>query len=426
MTEPITRRGLLRRFEPAPQDHVLLDEHRQIHVRGTRKQVKPGEPIRIGIVGYGNMGGGHTDGLLRAREGGDAKLDVVAIADVCEPRREACAALLRERQPGVEVSAHLDYLEMFERPDIHAVLIATPEHWHATHAVHAVEYGKDVYVEKPMTLALEEAFWLRRVVKSSDAIVQVGTQWLMHPRFVQARKLVASGALGTRVSSLVSFGRNSREGEWLYPIDETLEPGPRLDWERWCGPLGPHEWNTDVYHRWRRYREFSTGLIGDILSHLIAPMLLAIDEGLPVRVTAQGSHMVDTAMENHDQIAGHIEFESGHVMTVLGSTCNDRGTPWMIRGNRADVLLGHGSAQLIPQAAWADMEEEPEKFARPAKDIQQQLRLDWLRSIRSRRPNRSNVDLGLQHMIVVDLMARSAWSGRTWRFDPVTSRAFAE
>ncbi|QDU84154.1 putative oxidoreductase YvaA [Planctomycetes bacterium Pla163] len=425
-TRPTTRRGLLRAALPKLQEHVLLDEHRVVHVRGTRAPLRPGQPIQVGVVGFGHMGGGHTDGLLRARDAGDAKLDVVAVAEVCEPRREKGLALLRERQPGVEVTGHVDYLELYERPDIHAVLIATPEHWHATHAVHAIEYGKDVYVEKPMTLELEEAFWLAHVARSSDSIVQVGTQWLMHPRFVQARKIVAEGSLGVCLSSLIAFGRNSREGEWLYEIDESLEPGPRLDWERWCGPLGPRAWDTEIYHRWRRYREYSTGIIGDILSHLIAPLLLAVDEGLPVRVTAQGSHMVDTAMENHDQIVGHIEFESGHVMTVIGSTCNDRGTPWMIRGNRADLLLGHGSAEVVPQAAWSDLDDEPRKYDRPAKDIQQQLRLDWLRSVRTRRPNRSNVELGLAHMIVVDLMTRSVWSGRAWRFDPVTSRVFAE
>lgn len=427
MSKPYSRRHLLARLAPIAQDHLLDDAHRNFVQRVPRRPVERGEPVRVGVVGYGNMGGGHVDGLLRAREDGASNLEVAAICDVNANRREACGAMLRERQPGVRVTEHLDHREMYARDDLHAILIATPEHWHATHAVHALEFGKDVYLEKPMTLELEESYWLLHAAsRANDAIVQIGTQWLMHPKFEQARRLVEQGALGTVVSSIVAFGRNSKEGEWLYPIDETLEPGERLDWERWCGPLGLQPWDRDVYHRWRRYRKYSTGILGDILSHLIAPMLYAIDEGLPVRCTAHGAHMVDFAMENHDQVVGNVEFESGHVLTALGSTCNDRGAPWMIRGNRAELLLGRSDARLVPQSAWNEFEDETEKFTLPFDDIQQDLRVDWIRAVRTRRANRSGVELGFQHMVVVELMSRAARTGRTWRFDPITGRMFPE
>jgi predicted dehydrogenase len=423
-----TRRRLLHALAGPLQEHLLLDEHRAWREPKPRPSLGGNEPIRVGVIGYGHMGGGHTDGLLRARDEKTANLDVVAVADVCRPRREAAAALLRTRQPGVDVRAYLDYEELLARPDVHAVLIATPEHWHAQHAVHAVEAGKDIYVEKPMTLTLEESVWLHRVVERSSSIAQVGTQYLMHPKFEHARRIVRRGDLGALVSSQVLFGRNSREGEWTYEIDPALAPGPDLDWERWCGPAGHVEWDTELFHRWRRYRRWSTGIVGDLLSHLIAPFAYALDQGPPRRLVAHGSHMVDFAMENHDQVVAHVEFESGHVLTLVGSTCNERGGQWVIRGNRADLLLGANRARIEPQAAWAEDDEtlERQQFPETSDDIQQDLRIDWLRCVRSRKPNRSPVSLGLQHMVVVEMFARSLWSGRAQRFDPYTFRVSDE
>lgn len=379
------------------------------------------EPIRVAVIGTGGMGGGHISGLLSAKERGDENLEIVAIAEVCKPRRDQRKGQIEERQGAGTCDAYVDYLEMLERDDIHAVLIASTEHWHATHAVHAMERGKDVYVEKPMTLRLEDALWLKRAVDAGDKICQVGTQYMMQEKYVHAKRLIAEGAIGTPTMSQTSYCRNSQNGEWLYGIDQSVKPGETLDWDRWCGPLGKQPFDTEVYHRWRRYRRYSTGIIGDLLVHQMTPIIFALDMGLPSTVSAAGGHMVDKAMENHDNVMLTVQWDNGHTMIVSGSTCNDRGLPVVIRGHEADLMLGGNNVELLPQSPFVDDIDRTEIKCEGG-DPQDKLRLNWLQCVRTREQNRSTVDLGLAHMVAVDLATRSLWQGGTWRFDHFTGR----
>ncbi|MHC4891777.1 MAG: Gfo/Idh/MocA family protein [Planctomycetota bacterium] len=383
------------------------------------------EPIRIAVIGVGGMGNGHLDGLLRARSEGAEKLDVVAVSDVCLPRLERAQKKCAERQDGVEVSAHRDYKEIVERDDIHGVLVASPEHWHATMAVDCIMAGKDVYVEKPMTLRLDDALWLKRVVDANDQRLQVGTQYMMDVKYGEARRLIKEGAIGKPTLSQTSYCRNTPAGEWTYyGIDESVVPGEMLDWEAWCGPNGLIDFNTYVYHRWRRYRKWSTGILGDLLVHQMTPLIHALDLGFPVRVTGSGGHYVDKAMENHDQVLLTVEFEDDHTMIVAGSTINDRGLPVTIRGHEGDLLLGGKGVELVPQAPFVDY-VDPQQIDCRGGDWQNELRLNWMSCIRSREMNQSTVDLGLKHMVAVDLGTRSLWSGQAQAFDPATLEASA-
>ena len=138
---------------------------------------------------------------------------------------------------------------------------------------------------------------------------------------------------------------------------------------------------------------------------------------------ASGGHYVDMAMENHDQVNLTIEFEKGHTMVVAGSTCNDVGLEVMIRGHKANIYLGGQNCVLRPERIFVDDVDEQEI---PAEDIgndQDALRRDWLNSIRTRQPNRSQVDLATQVMVIVDLATRSMWDGHAYTFDPATLSA---
>jgi predicted dehydrogenase len=286
----------------------------------------------------------------------------------------------------------------------------------------AIAAGLDVYLEKPMTLRLEDALRLKKVVDKNDRRLQVGTQYMLWPKFHEARKLVASGAIGKPTLSQTSYCRNSKDGEWLYGIDEQVKPGEMLDWEAWLGPAGPHEWDTEVYHRWRRYRDFSTGIVGDLLVHQMTPMMLALDVGWPVRVTASGGHYVDKAMENHDQVFLTIEFEQEHTMVVAGSTCNEQGLEVLIRGHEANLYLGGNDCVLRPERVFADdIDERTVKGAEL--DTQDALRLDWLRCVRTRDEVASPVEFGTRHMVIVDLATRSLWEGGAYTFDPRALKA---
>lgn len=388
--------------------------------------VRQGEPLKIAVVGTGGMGSAHLDAFLKLQADGRSDTRIAALADVCSLRLEDARKKVADKQTDHPVDVYGKYTELLARPDLHGVLIAAPEHWHAQMAEDAIAAGKDVYCEKPMTYDLPAALRLWDVVKANPArLLQVGTQYIMQQRYLETKRLIAAGEIGVPTWSQTSYCRNSKDGEWnYYALDPNWQPGVNLDWEAWCGPSGPAPWNPLVYARWRRYKRYSTGIIGDLLVHQMTPLILAVDQGWPVRVIASGSHLVDKAMENHDQVNLTIEFETGHVMTVAGSTCNEEGMPIMVRGHKGTLFLGNEDVVLRPQRLFAD-EVDEQRVQCKTQDDHDELRLDWVRAMRTREPNRSQVELGTKVMVIVDLAARSMWTGKAWRYDPATRMAQA-
>lgn len=403
---------------------------RPIRLRPTVKAAKgksptAGEPIRLGIIGTGGMGNGHAHAMMNFNAADREKVQIVALADVCDERREHCLRGCNEKQNGVEVQSTRDYRELLAREDIHGVIVASPEHWHAQHVIDALEAGKDVYCEKPMTLELFEAMDVRNaVLKHPDRIFQVGTQMIMLPKYREARKAIKEGKIGPAVWSQTSYCRNSMTGEWnYYGINDEWKPGVNLDWEAWLGRLGPREWDPKVYARWRRYRDFSTGIIGDLLVHVMTPLIFALDAGWPTRVIASGSHVVDKDMENHDQVNLTVQYENGHTMIVAGSTANEVGLETMIRGHMANMYLNGRHVDIRPERIYVDDVDREEITCPDIGNDQDQLRLNWLECMRTREAAASNIDLATKVMVAVDLASKSMWDGHAYSFDPETLRA---
>jgi predicted dehydrogenase len=389
-----------------------------------RQPLTADAPLRIGVVGLGMMGAPHLDTLIDFAKKKRENVQVVAVADVCKTRLDPALARARDQQQ-IDVAGYRDHRQLLARDDLHGVMLAVPEHWHAHMAVDAIGSGKDVYLEKPMTLRLGEALWLERLMaKNPHMRLQVGTQYVMLGKYAAARKLIAEGAIGHPTFSQTSYCRNSKDGEWLYPIDPKVQPGELLDWTTWCGPLGERPFDTQVFHRWRRYKDWSTGIIGDLLVHMMTPLIWALDAGWPVHVSATGGHYIDKAMENHDQVNLTIRFEREHTMTVCGSTCNEQGVETLIRGHKANLFLGGSHCVMRPERVFAE-EGEARTIECPRVDDQDELRLDWLRSIRTRRPNASPVELGTKVMVIVDLATRAMWEGSDLAFNPATRTARA-
>jgi predicted dehydrogenase len=385
--------------------------------------VGQGETLQIGIIGTGGMGTGHVDAFLRLARDQNEAVRIEALADVCQPRLEAASKKVEEAQ-GAPPATFGRYTDLLARPDLHAVLIASPEHWHAKMAEDAVAAGKDVYVEKPMTLHLKDALRLLDVQHTNPStIINVGTQFVTISSYREAQRLIAEGAIGKPVWSQTSYCRNSKDGEWLYyGIDPAWEPGVNLDWEAWCGPSGKAKWNPEVYARWRRYKRYSTGIIGDLLVHRITPLVMALDAGWPIRVIASGGHYVDKAMENHDQVNLTIEFEGEHTMIVAGSTANELGLETVIRGHKGNLYVGGRNAVLRPERLYTDELDERTFVGEDHGDDQDELRRQWLRAIRTRTPTASTVELGTKVMVIVDLAARSMWEGGAFGYDPTTRK----
>ena len=386
---------------------------------------KPGEPIRMGVIGIGGpdtpaMGFAHCQRICALAKEGKEQVQIVAISDVAQPYLQRGVELCTKEQ-GIEVTGYRDYQQLLARPDLHAVLIASPEHWHAKMATDAILAGLDVYLEKPMTLRLEDALALRAVVHANESIFQVGTQFLQHAKYHKARELIAAGSIGKPIFSQTSYCRNSKDGEWLYKVDPKVVPGPMLDWQAWCGPQGKADFDAEVFFRWRRYKRWSTGVIGDLLVHVTTPMVWAIDAGWPTRVSASGGHFNDLAMENQDQVNLTVEFERGHILTIAGSTCNETGVEVMVRGHKANLYLSGDDCVLRPERIFAEEIEEQTFKSPPAGADQDMHRLHWLDCIRTRKPAIGDVDTASKVMVIVDLATRSLWNKSAFTFDPTTN-----
>ena len=384
----------------------------------------PNDTIGVGVIGVGGMGSAHCGSLVNIVKRKQENAKIVAVCDVAKPRVDRRAEQLKKAQ-GIEVGAHRYYQDLLDRKDIDCVWIASPEHWHAQMAIDALAAGKDVYVEKPMTYDLPDAIRLVDAAAKSDRLVQVGTQYVTDPKYHEAYKLIKAGKIGKPVSSETGYCRNSKNGEWnYYRIEKDIVPGKNLDWDAWCGPLGPQKWDPLIYHRWRRYKKYSTGIVGDLLVHQMTPLIGAIDPGWPKRVVATGVHNIDQAMENFDQVNLTIEFDSGHTHVCWGSTCNATSPAPLIRGYKANLQLSGNRCRLVPENIWSeDIDREDHKFKRGSSH--DELRVNLLQRSRDRGAVLSPVDLGLKIMIIVDLAARSMWTGKAYGYDPKTRQAVA-
>ncbi len=387
--------------------------------------------LRIGVIGLGGPGGcsmglGHAQALCDLANAGREKVEIVAICDLNKLHLEhGVRELAKKQKPPVKAfEKHEDLLAL---KDLDGVVAAVPEHWHAQIGIDVIKAGRDLYLEKPMCLNLGDALALYEVARSNPKVIaQVGTQMTRVPKYHAARKMIKDGVIGVPTFSQTSYCRNSKDGEWHYTINPAWKPGENLDWDRWCGPLGKLPWDPKVYYQWRRYRKTSTGIIGDLLVHVVTPMMLALDQGWPVRVSATGAHHCDKAMENHDSINIVAQFETGHQMIIAGSTCNEAGLETLIRGHKGNIYLGGRHCEMRPERTFAE-ELDPVKVECPDIGNDQDVhRLGWMHSIRTRERPESSVELGLKVMVIVDLATRSLWEGGAFRFDPGTMKASRE
>jgi predicted dehydrogenase len=202
----------------------------------------PGANDRVGVgfVGYGLMGKGHVGTFAKL-----ADADLVAVADAHRGRREECLPRLRN-----DATAYPDFRKLLDDKRVSAVVVSTPDHWHALHTMLACAAGKDVYVEKPLTLFVREGEWVQAVAARAKRVVQVGTQQRSGPHYRRARDLLRSGKLGRVHSVRMSAVRNVQPG-FGSPAD--CDPPADLDWDLWLGPAPLRRYNPNrgLYHfRW--------------------------------------------------------------------------------------------------------------------------------------------------------------------------------
>lgn len=240
-------------------------------------QPRPNDKIRIALIGAGGMGSGDVRSALQT-----GLTELAAVADVYDGR------LTRAKE---EWGSHLfttrDYREVLAKKDIDAVIVATPDHWHAQIAIDAMNAGKDVYVEKPMVQKIDDGHAVVAAAKKTNRILQVGSQRVSSIIYDKARQLLAAGAIGELNLVEAWWDRNSAIGAWQYSMDPEAST-KTIDWDRFLGSAPKRPFEPIRLFRWRNYQDYGTGVAGDLFVHLFSGMHFITGAQGPSRVFATG------------------------------------------------------------------------------------------------------------------------------------------
>ena len=346
------------------------------------------DTIRVGFIGLGQQAMNLLNGFRHING-----VEVVAGSDVYGIKRQRFEKRVKEYYPDGEVQTYLDYRAVIDRKDIDAVVIATPDHWHALIAIDACDAGKDIYMEKPITFTIKESLKVAEAVRVNNVIFATGSQQRSDSNFQHAVAMVHKEAIGklTKVQAYVGPGPE--------PYDLPAEPIPEdLDWERWLGPL-PHtiHFNSDLnlpisldppqneqgWGRWRYYKETGGGFTCDWGAHNfdIGQWALKKDRSGPVKVIPPGY-----------QGAKYLTYVYDNGLEMLNEPYDDnntRGCKFWGEDGWIEVSRGRIAASddsLLPPEQG---ERDAGLYERSAGHIE-----DFVNSVRSRRDPIAPVEVG--------------------------------
>jgi predicted dehydrogenase len=241
------------------------------------KKVSPNDRIRVALIGAGGMGS--EDAKSSQAVPG---VELVAVSDIYQGR------LIRAKERwGDQLFTTRDYREVLARPDVDAILIGTPDHWHSTITIDALNAGKDVYCEKPMVQHVDDGARVVEAQKKTGRILQVGSQRVSSIVYKKAQEMFQAGAIGELNMIEAWWDRNDAIGAWEYSIPPDATP-ENIDWQRFLGRAPKVPFDPTRLFRWRNYRDYGTGVAGDLFVHLFSGMHFVTGAHGPTRVFATG------------------------------------------------------------------------------------------------------------------------------------------
>ncbi len=414
------------------------------------KPAAPAAPTVLGanerlLVGFVGVGGQGFNAHLRsvANMDGEGKsfhpyaFNAVGVAacDLYSGRRDRAKATLEQARDAnglgaFEVAAYEDYRALLDNPDIDAVFIGTVDHWHARIAIDAMEAGKHVYCEKPMTRYLDEAFAVYDAVQRTGKSFQIGSQYCTEGKWHKSAELIQAGKIGPLVLAQDSYMRNTPDGEWNYYQLDPEVTTETLNWQTWLGQVHSRpDFNREHYHRWRKYYAYCAGILGDLLAHRIHPLLIATgNPEFPKRVACIGNKVINEMMVGPDDrdVTDNTqllaEFPSGLCMAITGSSVNEQGLGQVIRGHEATLYFGSNTVELRPERPYADLvDQELYENVEPVESIPAHID-NFFNAIRNNVPPNGNIDVAIKAQTIISMAEMSERLGLMLYFDEATRK----
>jgi predicted dehydrogenase len=378
--------------------------------------------INLGIIGCGGLGNVSLN-ICSSQPG----VVVTAACDVWKDRLDPVVAKF-----GSSCTGYSDFRELLRHKDLDAVIIATPAHWHAIMAIAASEEGKDIYLQKPMTMHVGESFAVRNAVKENNIICQVGTQIHASENYRRVVELIRSGNLG-EIGSVRTFFVMNEAPNGIGSGNNTTNIPKGLDWDMWVGPARMQPFNPNLvrdafYHCF--WMDFSGGWTPGMAPHIIDLPVWALDLGFPLEVSATGGRFIikddGDVYDNHEVIIRYPNLN----LTWMSSITNSYGFDFL-RGQESKRRLGiyfhgvNGTLQtdydnhvILPEGKRMDGMNTPPKSIPSSPGHE----LEWLECIRTRKQPSCNPDYHIKIDLPVALSTLSLKLGRSIKFEPYTEK----
>jgi predicted dehydrogenase len=339
-------------------------------VAAAQQSVAPGDRIRIATIGFGGMGMGDT-AYAKSVPG----VELVAVCDLYDGR------LRRAREVhGDGIFTTRDYREVLARKDVDAVIIATPDHWHADLSCAAMEAGKDVYCEKPMVQKIADGARVIATQERTGRIFQVGSQYVTSAVYQKARDLFRAGAIGRLTMVEAWLDRNTAQGAWQYTLPPDASPAT-VDWDRFLGKAPKRPFDATRFFRWRNYQDYGTGVAGDLFVHLLSGLHVVTGSMGPERILATGGLRfwedgrdvpdVMLAMLDYGKQAAHPDFTLSLRVNLKSGVPDERfgfrflGTDGVITTSMSSLTLEKAPPEREPGYSIATFPKEmQEEFLR--------------------------------------------------------------
>ncbi len=274
----LSRRRFLETFPVATVATLPATQHLLAMTQVAPRQRGPNDQIQFALVGAGIRGQQIATAALLT-----PNTKIVAVADCYDGRLRRAKELW-----GQDVFTTRDYREILARPDVDAVIVATPDHWHKQASMDAMHAGKDVYLEKPMIHLYADGPEIIATAQKTGRILQVGSQRVSNALYRKAKELLASGAIGKLNLVAARWDRSSSLGSWNYSVPPDASP-ETCDWPRFLGTAPKIPWNAERFFQWRKWTDYGSGVAGDLFVHLFSGTHYITGANGPTKAYATGA-----------------------------------------------------------------------------------------------------------------------------------------